>query len=340
MQERINRFLNHQFPIFQWTEKGRFYYFIMTLIFVGFANVTQPFGFVNWVEYHRSLVLTCYIFLFFGLYPVLHYLLRSLNRRYFSARMWTRKKEFRVFLFFFPGITCLSCLYAYFTVPGFKLTPIIFEDILLYNGTLSLMSVPTFGFYVDKKLIPVRPIQLFVDNQDVVAKKPVVHTNPVEFTSTIKKTERIPPAEPKEFTQTIEPDLPSKPKEKTKSTSQLTEEQSLRILHQLNELMETQQLYLSKNCKLEYVATHSGIPKHRISEAINNFSDDNFSDFVNRYRVEYACRLLENGQKQQLKVEAIGRNCGFESRSSFYKAFKMFTGKTTSEYLAELEKEK
>ncbi|MEI6753932.1 MAG: helix-turn-helix domain-containing protein [Paludibacter sp.] len=103
--------------------------------------------------------------------------------------------------------------------------------------------------------------------------------------------------------------------------------------------METEQLYLSVKCKLEYVAAHSGIRKHRISEAINNFSDDNFSDFVNRYRVEYACRLLENGQKQQLKVEAIGRNCGFESRSSFYKAFKMFTGKTTSEFLADLEKE-
>ena len=330
MQERINHFLNHQFPIFQWTEKGRFYYFIMILFFVGLANVTQPFGIVNWVEYHRSLVLTCYIFLFFGLYPVLHYLLRSLNPRYFSARIWTRKKEFRVFLFFFPTITGLSCLYAYFTVPGLKLTPVILGDILLYNGTLSFMSVPTFGFYVDKKLIPSRPIQLFVYTQPVVPKEPIVTTKPVEFTPTIETIE---------LTQAIEPNLPAEPKEKTKSKSQLTEEQALKILQQLNELMETEQLYLSVKCKLEYVAVHSGIPKHRISEAINNFSDDNFSDFVNRYRVKYACRLLENGQKQQLKVEAIGQNCGFESRSSFYKAFKMFTGKTTSEFLADLEKE-
>ena len=320
MREKINRFLNHQFPIFQWTEKGRFYYFIMILIFVGFANVTQPFGFVNWVEYHRSLVLTCYIFLFFGMYPMLHYLLRSLNRRYFSARIWTRKKEFRVFLFFFPGITCLSCLYAYFTVPGFKLTPVIFEDILLYNGTLSLMSVPTFGFYVDKKLNPARPIQLFVYTHPIVPKEPV---EPVKYVERLQNTKLTPRTQPKES---------------GKSRSCLTEEQALKILQKLTELMETEQLYLSVKCKLEYVTAHSGIPKHRISEAINNFSDDNFSDFVNRYRVEYACRLLENGQKQQLKVEAIGRNCGFESRSSFYKAFKMFTGKTTSEYLADLEK--
>ena len=224
MQERINRFLNHQFPIFQWTEKGRFYYFIMILFFVGLANVTQPFGIVNWVEYHRSLVLTCYIFLFFGMYPLLHYVLRSLKSRYFSTRIWTRKKEFRIFLFFFPAISGLSCLYAYFTVPGFKLTPNIFEDILLYNSTLSLMSVPTFGFYVDKKLIPARPIQLFVDTQPVVQKKPVEPIMSVKVQQNTKLTPR------------------TQPKESGKSKSNHPEEQALKILQQLYELMETQQL--------------------------------------------------------------------------------------------------
>ncbi len=323
MQERINHFLNHQFPIFQWTEKGRFYYFIMILIFVGFANVTQPFGFVNWVEYHRSLVLTCYIFLFFGMYPMLHYLLRSLNRRYFSARIWTRKKEFRVFLFFFPGITCLSCLYAYFTVPGLKLTPDILWDILLYNGTLSLMSVPTFGFYVDKKLMPARPIQLFAYTHPVVPKEPIVTTKPFEFTPTI---------EPIELTQAIEATLPGKPKEKTKSRSQFTEEKALKILQQLNELMETEQLYLSVKCKLEYVAVHSGIPKHRISEVINNLSDKNFPDFINEYRCKHACGLLEDNIPQRLTIEAIGEQCGFQNRVSFHKAFKKIYGMSPSDY--------
>jgi AraC-like DNA-binding protein len=314
MQERINHFLNHQFPIFQWTEKGRFYYFIMILFFVGLANVTQPFGIVNWVEYHRSLVLTCYIFLFFGMYPMLHYVLRSLKSRYFSARIWTRKKEFRVFLFFFPTIMGLSCLYAYFTVPGFKLTPVIFEDILLYNCTLSFMSIPTFGFYVDKKLIPARPIQLFVDTQAVVQKKPVEPVKSVERLQNTKLTPR------------------TQPKESGKSRSCLTEEQALKILQKLTELMETEQLYLSKKCKLEYVATNSGIPQHRISEAINNFSDKNFSDFINEYRCKHACRLLENNVSQLLTIEAIGEKCGFQNRVSFHKAFKKIYGISPSEY--------
>ena len=315
MQERINHFLNHQFPIFQWTEKGRFYYLIMTFIFVGFANVTQPFGIINWVEYHRSLVLTSYIFLFFGMYPVLHYLLRALIPRYFSTRIWTRKKEFRVFLFFFPTITGLSCLYAYFTVPGFKLTPVIFGDILLYNGTLSLMSVPTFGFYVDKKLNPSRPIQLFVYTHPVVPKEPI---EPVKYVERLQNTKLTPRTQPKES---------------GKSRSCLTEEQALKILQQLNEVMKTTQLYLSKDCKLGYVAAHSNIPKHRISEAINNFSDNNFSDFINEYRCKHACKLLENNIPKRDNIEVIGEKCGFQNRVSFQKAFKKIYGISPSEYM-------
>ena len=327
MQERIKNFLNHQFPIFQWTEKGRFYYFIMILFFVGLANVTQPFGIVNWVEYHRSLVLTCYIFLFFGLYPVLHYLLRSLNPRYFSARIWTRKKEFRVFLFFFPTITGLSCLYAYFTVPGLKLTPVILGDILLYNGTLSFMSVPTFGFYVDKKLIPSRPIQLFVYTQPVVPKEPIVTTKPVEFTPTIETIE---------LTQAIEPNLPAEPKEKTKSKSQLTEEQALKILQQLNELMETQQLYLSKDCNIQYVSKRMGIQAYQLSKIINSYTGKNISGYVNEYRCRHAIGLFKSTNLSLLTIEAIGLKCGFKNRVSFHDAFKKIYNLSPSEYIVSM----
>ena len=328
MQERINRFLNHQFPIFLWTEKGKFYYFIMTLIFVGFANVTQPFGIVNWVEYHRSLVLTCYIFLFFGMYSMLHYLLRSHIPRYFSTRIWTRKKEFRVFLFFFPAISGLSCLYAYFTVPGFKLTPNIFEDILLYNSTLSLMSVPTFGFYVDKKLNPARPIQLFIYTHPVVQKETIVTTKPFEVTPII---------EPIKPTLDIEPTLPAEPKEKAKSKSQLIKEQDLSILQRLNEVMETEQLYLSKDCNIRFISKHIGIQAYLLSKIINCYTGKNIPSYVNEYRCRHAIQLFESENLSLHTIEAIGLKCGFKNRVSFHDAFKKIYHLSPSEYLSTLE---
>ncbi len=308
MQKRFKHFLNRPFPLFLWNDKGRNYYYWMIFFFVVLANITKPFGFVNWLEYHRSLVLTIFICLFFGMYALLHHLLKIIHPRNYDKDTWTLKKEFMVLMFFFPAITGSSCLYAQLAVPEFELTMDTFLDILLYNGTLSFLSVPTFGFFIDKKLIPSQPKPLIILPRAIEPKKPI------------------------ELPKSIE----SKEKTKSNSQSHLTEEQALKILQKLKELMETQQLYLSHKCNLQYVADRSGIPRHRISDSINNFSDDNFHDFVNRYRVEHACRLLKNGQGQHLKVEAIVCECGFESRSSFFNTFKKFTGKTTSEYLDEL----
>ena len=97
--------------------------------------------------------------------------------------------------------------------------------------------------------------------------------------------------------------------------------------------METKQLYLSKDCKLGYVAAHSNIPKHRISEAINNFSDNNFSDSINEYRCRHACQLLEDNIPKRDNIEVIGEKCGFKNRVSFQKAFKKIYGISPSEYM-------
>jgi len=299
MQERINNFLKRPFPLFLLNGKGRVYYFRMIVIFVVLANIIKPFGFINSKEYHKSLVLSVYIGMFFGLYILVHQLFSYLRPHYYNLDKWTIKKEFHVLMYFIPTTALSTCLFVNFAIPEFELSLTSFIELQFYNFILSFISIPTFGYFVDTKLITTQPI------------------------------------EPIDLAQPIEPTLPSEPKENTKSKSHLTEDHALRIMHQLKELMDTQQLYLSKKCSLQHVVACSGIPRHHISEAINFYSEYNFNDFINKYRVDHVCRLLQNGQKQHLKLEAIGRDCGFGSRSSFYNAFKMFTGKTTSEYLAD-----
>jgi len=114
----------------------------------------------------------------------------------------------------------------------------------------------------------------------------------------------------------------------------ITETQAQIILQKLSEVLETEQLYLSKKCNLQQLANYSEFSQHHISFAINNYSEYNFNDFINKYRVDHACRLLQSGQQQKLTLEAIGYECGFGSRANFFKTFKRFTGKTPAEYLA------
>lgn len=114
------------------------------------------------------------------------------------------------------------------------------------------------------------------------------------------------------------------------------DEQARKVIQHLHEVMITEQLYLSNKCTLLLVSEHTGIPVHRISGTINHFTEYTFTDFVNKYRVEHVCRILQQGKNKRLKLEAIGLECGFGSKVNFYNAFKKFMGKTPAEYLAGL----
>ena len=113
----------------------------------------------------------------------------------------------------------------------------------------------------------------------------------------------------------------------------ISEQQAHIILLKLNDILEREQLYLSKKCSLSQLSQCSDIAAHHISTAINSYTAYNFSDFINKYRVDHVCRLLQTEQLQRLTLVAIGLECGFGSRANFFKTFKRFTGKTPTEYL-------
>jgi AraC-like DNA-binding protein len=126
--------------------------------------------------------------------------------------------------------------------------------------------------------------------------------------------------------------LRRKRKEINEKQLNLNEKQSRAILKKIDQLMETEKLYLSYKCSLQQVSTLSGIPLHHISYVINTYTEYSFSDFVNKYRVEHVCHVLQNGYNKKLTLEAIGAECGFGSKVSFYSAFRKFTGTTPAEY--------
>jgi AraC-like DNA-binding protein len=115
-----------------------------------------------------------------------------------------------------------------------------------------------------------------------------------------------------------------------------TEQQARDVLQKLHDVMETHQLYLSRKCTKHYVSEHTGIAAHRISATINTYTDGTFTDFVNNYRVEHACRILQDNKHKRVKLEAVRIDCGFGSKVNFYTAFRKFKGTTPAEYLTGL----
>ena len=70
-----------------------------------------------------------------------------------------------------------------------------------------------------------------------------------------------------------------------------------------------------------------------ISQLVNQNTDYNFNDYINSFRVEDVKKMLERPDYINYTIVAIGLEAGFNSKASFYRAFKKFEGMTPTEYL-------
>ncbi len=98
--------------------------------------------------------------------------------------------------------------------------------------------------------------------------------------------------------------------------------------------VDNAQAYLDPDISLGALARDLGYSTNHVSQVINEFDQCNFRDFVNARRVAEACRRLQRSQDTNLLELAM--DVGFNSKSSFNRAFRKFAGQTPSEYLAGL----
>jgi AraC-like DNA-binding protein len=98
--------------------------------------------------------------------------------------------------------------------------------------------------------------------------------------------------------------------------------------------VDNDQAYLDADISLGTLARDLGCSTNHVSQVINEFDQCNFHDFINARRVGEACRRLQCSRETNLLELAM--DVGFNSKSSFNRAFRKFTGVTPSEYLAGL----
>lgn len=93
-------------------------------------------------------------------------------------------------------------------------------------------------------------------------------------------------------------------------------------------------LYLDPLLSMDSLASELNMSKSFFSKLINSYSNYNFSDFINSLRVEQAKKFLSKNEFSEYTIVAIGLECGFNSKSTFYSAFRKFTSETPSSFRA------
>jgi AraC-like DNA-binding protein len=117
-------------------------------------------------------------------------------------------------------------------------------------------------------------------------------------------------------------------KEKYKNKEMDTE--TLDLIGQKLSVIIEKELYLNPNFSLEEAAKELKVTKHLLSQYVNEIVGKSFSNLIKEYRIEKAKKLLET--EKNYTIESLGYDSGFNSKSTFFTAFKKITGLTPAEY--------
>lgn len=98
----------------------------------------------------------------------------------------------------------------------------------------------------------------------------------------------------------------------------------------LEALMQEKLVYTNPELKLVELAGMLSLSAHQLSQLLNDHLGKTFNSYINDYRIIKACEIITSNQN--LKLEAVGYEVGFNSKSSFFTAFKRYTGKTPKSY--------
>jgi AraC-like DNA-binding protein len=112
----------------------------------------------------------------------------------------------------------------------------------------------------------------------------------------------------------------------------ITEERVEEIMAQIESLMQETKQYRNQELSIYNLSKELEINKTYLSYVINEKKGQNFSSFINQYRINEAKILLLDKEMENYTIEGIANTVGFNSKSSFNAAFKKYEGMTPSEY--------
>jgi len=104
------------------------------------------------------------------------------------------------------------------------------------------------------------------------------------------------------------------------------------------ELMNKERLHENPLLTIGELAERLNTHSKKISYVINQGMGMNFNDFVNNYRIEDVIRKIDAGEADAQTLIGIAYDAGFNSKSTFNRAFKRIKSLTPKEYMEKTDK--
>lgn len=119
------------------------------------------------------------------------------------------------------------------------------------------------------------------------------------------------------------------------SRIKMNKDESELIFKHLTEYIEREKPYLNPALKLNDLAAPAGCSAIKLSQLLNMYANQNYYDFINRYRLEEFKRRAADSEYARYTLSALSEQCGFK-KSSFYSTFKKEMGITPAEYMHQI----
>lgn len=105
------------------------------------------------------------------------------------------------------------------------------------------------------------------------------------------------------------------------------------LMNRVFQYVVTEKNYRNPGLTLNMLTTELSVNRTYLSQAINRVTGKTFIEWLNEYRIKEAIRLLSTPESEHYSFEGIALDTGFNSRVSFYRAFKKITGLSPSAYV-------
>lgn len=109
-------------------------------------------------------------------------------------------------------------------------------------------------------------------------------------------------------------------------------------LEKLQKYPLKEEIFLNSNLTLEKLSQDLDIQKHHLSQCFTLGLNTSFYEYVANFRIRYAMEQIKAGNA--LTLESLAYECGFNSKTSFTKYFKEYTGMLPSEFRKKIKAEK
>lgn len=120
------------------------------------------------------------------------------------------------------------------------------------------------------------------------------------------------------------------------SSSEKVEVQDLEIWKEkIDRLMRIERIYENPELSIFEISQKLDTHSKKISQVINQGYDMNFNDFINQYRVKAVIKKMEAGEHTVQTLLSLALEVGFNSKSTFNRAFKRHTSRSPNDYIRE-----